>query len=531
MKTSSNSSPALKNLQLRFLSYYALLQTFSYFTYYNFIAGFIFLLLRQLRLVSIDFIGFAVVGFPVCVLAATAMAMRRKLAEEQALALLDSHNKSGGMLLAEFETGDKTWQKRQGDLQAPRLKLNLRRRLPALLVSLLFIVLSVTIPVRQVAGDRDPRLDLKDLQQKAIAQVEAMEEAGLVDEEKALELKNTIEQLAETSDRNDPSKTFEAFDQLQEKMRKESASGAEKMLSEQENLQSLQTLADNLQNAQNSEQLSKALDTLRDKLEKLGMDAASMRQPGGTSLEDKMQQAGKGSEKAADEAAQQLQDYIKQRAEDMRAAAEQLVKARLLDRKTYEKLKKEGRLRPATPKDMQPDSGADLVIAPSDGDGSGEGQTGEQTPAEQGGGSSGQSSGSGQNDSKSGSGNGNGQSGDDKPGLLVIEPNTGTASGRPGQDGGTAPLNFSRQSSEHNLKFRDEALPSPATGDLKDSVAIGMAISAPEVNAIAKNGVSGPVDWQKSEKSGGESDVILPRHRSAVKRYFERKVLKRRKQQ
>jgi len=232
-----------------------------------------------------------------------------------------------------------------------------------------------------------------------------------------------------------------------------------------------------------------------------------MKSGSGDSLEQKMQQAGEGgadSSEAAQEAAQQLQDYIQQRAEEMRAAAEKLVKARLLDRKTYEKLKQEGRLRPATEADLAPGSGADLVIAPEDAEsGEGEGQSGGQS--------------------------GEGEPGSDS-GIMVVDPQSGSPGGQAGRDGGTAPLNFSRESSEHSLKFKDEALPSPASTDLEDSVAIGMAISAPQIESSDGQQLSGPVDWQKSDKSGGESDVILPRHRSAVKRYFERNVPNERRQ-
>ena len=512
MKTAGdNTSQALKLLKLRYLMSCAMLQALSMLTFYNFVTGFIFLLLRQLRLASIDFVGFSLVGIPICILAALAVACRQQLDNSRGMALLDGYNQSGGMLLAEFETGDQSWKNRRGELKTPAFRVNLSGRFPALLVSILFVVLSIMIPVRQVQGDRDPRLELKDVQQTAIAQVEALAEAGLVDEQKADELKETIEQISEASDRNDPSKTFEAFDQLQEKMRKESSAGAQKMMAEQENLQSLQTLADQLKNADSPEKMNKALDALREKLEQCGMDAAGIKQPGGKSLEQNMQQAGQGGQQSAEsaaEAAQQLSDYIQQRSEEVRAAAEKLVKARLIDRKTYEKLKEEGRLRPATEADLAPGSGADLVIAPAE-----KGEAGDS-------GEPGQQSGDGQPGSESG-----------QPGIMVVDPKQGGASGQPGRDGGSAPLNFSRQSSEHQLKFKDEALPTPAATALEDSVAIGMAVSAPQTEQVSGESPSGQVDWQKSEKSGGESDIILPRHRSAVRRYFERNVPKQRRQQ
>lgn len=534
MKKTEEAQQALKTLRLRYLMFYTMLQTVSILTFFNFIFGSIFLLLRQLRLVSINFIGFSLAGIPVCLLIALAIAFRRQLDDERGMAILDSHNKSGGMLLAEFETRDLSWNNRLKGLEAPRLRMNLWGRMPALLVSIIFIALSVTIPVRQIVGARDPRLELQDIQQSAKTQVEALEDAGLVDEQKADELKQTITQIARASDSNDPSKTFEAFDQLQEKMRKESSVGVQKMLAEQENLQSLQTLADQLKNAASPEQISQALNALQEKLEQCGMDAASIMQPGGKSLADNMQKAGQKDGQAAEaavEATQQLRDYISQRAEEARAAAEKLVKARLIDRKTYEKLKQEGRLRPATEADLAPGSGADLVIAPIEeantgGDKKLDGQSGAGSEKSPGGGKAGSGSKTQPGSGKPGDGpdSGNGQS------PMVVS-GSGVPSGQAGRDGGSAPLDFSRESSEHQLKFKDEALPSPAIGKLEDSVAIGMAIAAPQVENADGQKNSGQIDWQKSEKSGAESDIILPRHRSAVKRYFERNVTKQRRQQ
>lgn len=509
MKKAEDAQQALKTLRLSYLMSYTLLQTVRILTLFNFVFGSIFLLLRQLRLVNINFIGFSLAGIPVCLLVALIIALRRQLDDERGMAILDSHNKSGGMLLAEFETRDMSWSRRLRGLEAPGLRINLWGRMPALLVSVVFIALSVTIPVRQIGGSRDPRLELQDIQQTARTQVEALEDAGLLDEKKADELKQTITQIAGASDSNDPSKTFEAYDQLQEKLRKESSAGAQKMLAEQENLQSLQALADQLKNAASPEQISQALDTLREKLEQCGVDAASMLQPDGKSLADNMQKADQKdgqAEEAAVEAAQQLQDYISQRAEEVRAAAEKLVKARLIDRKTYEKLKQEGRLRPPTETDLAPDSGADLVVTPAE-----EADVGENKGFD-----------------KPGDGS---DSSDGQSQMMKVTPGLGAPTGQAGRDGGSAPLDFSRESSEHQLKFKDEALPSPATGKLEDSVAIGMAIAAPQVDNAGEQKKSDLINWQESEKSGGESDIILPRHRSAVKKYFERNITKQRGQQ
>jgi hypothetical protein len=92
--------------------------------------------------------------------------------------------------------------------------------------------------------------------------------------------------------------------------------------------------------------------------------------------------------------------------------------------------------------------------------------------------------------------------------------------GGPGGGGGTGPMTWQNQSSEDNLKFKENALPPSA--HLSDAQFVGVSRSAPELNGdnvVAENGA-----LAGAQASGGSanSQVILPEHKQAVQRFFKR---------
>jgi len=98
--------------------------------------------------------------------------------------------------------------------------------------------------------------------------------------------------------------------------------------------------------------------------------------------------------------------------------------------------------------------------------------------------------------------------------------------GRPGKGGtnqGPAPteLTFGKPSPEIDKQLKEEALPPAALADLKESKLRGVSPSAPKVDpggAASSGALAG------SAAGGGSANtqVVLPRHRGAVERYFSR---------
>jgi hypothetical protein len=86
---------------------------------------------------------------------------------------------------------------------------------------------------------------------------------------------------------------------------------------------------------------------------------------------------------------------------------------------------------------------------------------------------------------------------------------------------GDAAMTWTDGSSEKDARFKEKALPPSSVAGLNDSQLVGLSASAPtaDTGGVAAHGAL------NSAASGGGSaytQTILPRHRRAVKRYFDR---------
>lgn len=484
---------AVRVMRWRHLGFATLIQTLKLVTAWNFMAGVVFLILRHLQFFQIDFIGFSMIGLPVCFLAGTALASRQIVPDEKLVALVDSHNNAGGLLLAAFETGDQAWENRTAsELQLPEFSVDYTQRLPGLLLSLLFLLLCVNIPVYSFLGNNDPRIQLKEMHENALDQIEILAETGAIDPKEAEILKGTVEQIGDASDRNDPSKTFEALDQLQEKLRHESAQEAQKEMDKLDELSKLSSLADKLSDNQGDlEKMKEAAKELMKQLSQSEMGQKMQQQSAGDSgksIEEALAEDGFAAEEA-ENAAKELKDYIAQQARQIKEAAGKMLKARLIDRQTFDKLQKEGKIKPLTAEELAKNPDAEIIAAPAEAGQGGEGQ------------------------------NGDGQPGELQ--MLLDNGQPGTPGGV-GRDGGTAPLQYNRKTSEHGVGLKDEQLPAPKASSLDNSITIGMGVTAPQLLNDESSPSTTTLNWKQPGKLSGESDIILPRHRNAVKKYFDR---------
>jgi len=84
-------------------------------------------------------------------------------------------------------------------------------------------------------------------------------------------------------------------------------------------------------------------------------------------------------------------------------------------------------------------------------------------------------------------------------------------------------MTWTEGSSEEGAKFTEQVLPAASLAALKESMTIGVTVEAPTVEQGSAS-VSSDVLGQ-AEAGGGEAfrRTVLPRHKGAVKRYFERK--------
>jgi hypothetical protein len=500
----NSTRSAVKQFCSRYLLWSASLKFLSIITFWNFAFGFLILVLRQLRYEALDFLAFSLAGIPVCLLLTLIIVLKKQLPGEKALAALDSYNRAGGLLLSIAETSDKNWHnKLPAQIQIPPLQANFSKKIPVLLISVIFLLAGIKVPLIGTSRYEDPGMDLQTVAEEAVLKIETLEETETITPEEAQELKETVGKIIESADKNDPSKTFEALDQLEERLSQAAQADTQKSAAKMKEMQNLQEMAKQLQSADPSD-----LESLKNAAAKLKKNFSGSELAKQMAAEQKdainkgLEAVGGSDAQTAQQlkkAAEELNSYIEKKAAEMAQNAAKMLKVKLIDQKTMQQLLKEGKIKPVTDLNDPALKDAELFMAPSNGDSqgaaaSGSGQTGQGSQGQNGNGGQGQ--------------NGQGES---------------SGSGGISKGGGTAPLNYNRKSSEHDIGYKDELLPAPQALSLEDSVVIGQGIAAPQTEATdGSNQTSQPHAIQDPARSTGQTELILPRHRNAVKNYFDR---------
>ena len=91
-----------------------------------------------------------------------------------------------------------------------------------------------------------------------------------------------------------------------------------------------------------------------------------------------------------------------------------------------------------------------------------------------------------------------------------------------GRGPGDAPMTWSDSTTEEGAKFKAEALPLSNIASLEDSEIVGLSIGAPSVETSSLPSQPGALSSAMTGGGSSVSQTVLPRHKGAVKRYFER---------
>ena len=454
-------------------------------TFWNFFAGLLVLVFRTLRL-DIDLLfSFIFAGIPVCFLISLLIARRNLISEKKAIAVIDSFNRVGGLLVSSDETGDKKWiPSIEKKLILPNLKTDISSNVLLLGFSFLFLLLGFQVPVLAGFSNKTHIQQLGKEEGKTKLQIEVLEETGLIEEEKAEELKLAVEQIRKISDSEDPSKTFEALDHLSEKISREAGKATKEALQSLEDLKKLKSLAEKLREAENL--TSEQFNSIKKQLEKL-VNNSKLGKELAKALKGMLKNS---SAKDLTQAAQELNNFVEQEQKRLQQKLGRWRKARLIDKKTFERLMKEGKIKPKHGKNC-PGKGCKGCSDKNQGKG------GVPVFVE------------------------------DEHGKKTLFKPGGNRGGKPGKGGvgrgpGVASLTYQRPSSEHNVKFKDENMPLPTEASLEDSFFVGEGVTAPELlDDSSEKSFSG--NWKKSGAGSTETGVVLPKHRSTIKNFFERK--------
>lgn len=404
--------------------------------------------------------------------ASAVLAYRRVPSRESARALLDHHSLCGGLLMASSEVGLGVWQERIPPLVMPRLRWRGRRTWGLFAAACAFVAISFAVPQRYVTSmSRRPlnvESEVADLQRK----IEILEEEQVLEPEQATEMAKKLERVAAEARGEDPAKTWEALDHLDEAVTAAARQSAEEALAKTEKAAKAESLARGLGEAAadlDPAALSQAMEKLAELVNKAAADNEALR----SALGEEMCSACQAGSLDLGQC-KELAACLGQCKEGLAGKLARLAEAGLISPQALDKIAELGQC-----------------------DGTGLAEF-----------------------LKEGEGAGLGLSCSEQIDLWLAE-------GMPGQGGvdrgrGDAPMTWTDPSSEEGVDFTEQALPPASVAALKENRLVGVSIGAPTVEAPADPTGQGGLDGAAAGGGSAHVHTVLPRHRGSVKRYFER---------
>lgn len=433
---------------------------------WGFLYGTAVLSLRGATSLAREDLLWGLASFPLALVPALILAMRRLPSHAAVRAVLDRHGRCGGLLMAGAEQTLGDWQQEIPAVRQPELQWRGGRNWGWLAAGVAFVALAFLVP-QSLANLGGPTLDVEKEAEKLDKQLDLLEKEKVLEKHRAIDLKASLEQVRRDARAKDPAKTLESLDHLQDTANKAAQEALEAAAKKMEDLGRAETFAEameKLKNKMDKAQLAEAMNEMV-KLTKKAMDERELMESG---LDKETLEAIKNST-LTPEQAKKLLEKLKDAKEGEKAKVGRLIKGKLLKAEDLEKCEKAGECDCAALAAYLKENGAksDLADAVAESDEGGKGGV-----------------------------------------------NRGP---------GATKLNFGDESSEDGTKFKEEELPQSEQQSLKDSTLSAVSTGSPEL-AKEKAGMarSGALSKAKSGGGSASTQTVLPRHRGAVERYFER---------
>ncbi len=399
------------------------------------------------------------IGLLVAIGCAVALALRQMPPRTALRASLDKHSGAGGLMMAAETVDLGSWRKQMPLIRPPRLRWHGGAYWTRFGGAVLFVCISLLIPQRFVEISKAQPLDIREEVKQLAAGIDVLKEEEIIELAEAETLEEKLDQLQAEASGEDPVKTWESLDHLADTLSQEAADAAQDALSETERLTETETLSEGLIN-EGSEMDAQLLAEAMAALSGLVQEAAEEN----SSLAAQLPNLdGIGDSLTLDQL-KEISAALRLTKSDIYDRLAELHAVNLIDLETLKACEKLG----------QCDSdGLAAFLAENA-------------------------------DSKS-----------------VVECIGGWCKGV-GRGPGDAPMTWTDGTTEEGAKFKAAALPLSDIASLEDSEIVGLSIGTPSVNTYSEP--SQPGGLGSATVGGGSSfnQTVLPRHKGAVKRYFER---------
>lgn len=440
---------------------YSIRYTLLFCSIWGFLSGAVILSIRAITGETHLELIWLVTGILPCAAIALLLSLRRLPDRSAVRAFLDHRSGCGGLFMASERAELGEWKARMPALAEPRPRWRARRSATLALASVVFASISFLVPTPSNGSAPDRSLDIAKEVQAIASDIDLLKKEEIINPSQAETLETKLDSLSAEARGEDPAKTWEALDHLQNEVSKTAEESAEQLARRNEQLAQAQALSEALAEAGSgidSKLMTEAMKELQAQMQ----GAAGKEKNGQAIPEDLLKALKSGS--LTKEQLKQLADALKLSKGGIARQLTKLHDARLIDLKTLKQCEKGGQCDSAGLAQFLSENSANMSV------------------------------------------------------TEMME-----RWGRGGVDRGRAdaPMTWADRSSERGAKFKEQILPSSTAG-LKDSELVGRSSGAPEIEKAGPH-QGGAL---KTAVAGGGSaftQTVLPRHRAAVNRYFERR--------
>jgi hypothetical protein len=387
---------------------------------------------------------------------------RRLPSEESVRIVLDQHGRCGGLLMAD---AGESWNSALPELPQPQLRWHSGKSWLMLCGGAIFLTLAFAVP--QGFANIQPRLDISREAEQLEKQLTVLEKEKLLEKQRAAELKEQLEKVRSDAKGKDPVKTLEALDQLQEIAQKTAKQANESTIRKMEDLARAETLTETLEKIGGKLDpiaLGEAMKQLAELAKKADEERDVM-----DALDKDLMKALESGSKLTKEQLKKLKEALKDAKTGKLDKMAKLMKAKLIKAEDLKKCEEAGKCDCAALAAFLKENGANDKLSDEV--------------------------------------------------ALSEDPGNGGVNRGPG----AAKLTFGEEAEENGFKFKEEELPESKLESLKNSTLAGVSSGDPkDSKEKAVSGATGALNGAATGGGSAGTQTILPKHRGAVERYFER---------
>jgi hypothetical protein len=360
------------------------------------------------------------------------------------------------------------WRTVMPAVHLPRLQWRSQRAWGLLAAGVAFVVLGLLLP-QGLAEMGNPGLNIDNQKAKLEKQIDVLKEQGLLEPRKAEDIKSKLDQIRRDALGKEPSHTLVDLDHIKDMLSKTAKEGAESTARKNETLGKAETLADLLKKKKPGDLSTKATAEAMQQLAALTRKAAEENEmiKENLGLDKELAEALKAGT-LTPEQLEKLKDLLKDAKGDLSHQLDKLCKGDLIDAELLELCKGAGECDCEGLAEFLKKSGCSGDLC-------------DQV-------------------------------------ALCNKPGRGGLSRGPG----AAEMLWKDPTTEDGFKFKEQALPPARLKALKDSKNIGLSAAAPQKGKEAEATSAGALTGAEGDGGSASTQVVLPRHRGAVERYFER---------